>query len=197
MPERFERLTIMNTWLHHEGYEYTDAIRNWNKNWHDGGLFARETPNVGLLMAMTAGLLSRDDTFSHLIAGTLPDFPDEASRQMHDAYLAPFRGLDDGAYNGARRFPLSLPMDSYDNGNGAAQTRHYRLLLDWNKPVHFIWGSADDVFTESWGRAWASRLEHVPGGASFDAIDDAGHFLQNTHGAEVARLLLARMARES
>ena len=26
MPERFERLVIMNTWLHHEGYEYSDGL---------------------------------------------------------------------------------------------------------------------------------------------------------------------------
>ena len=30
MPERFSRLCIMNTWLHHEGYEYSEGIRNWN-----------------------------------------------------------------------------------------------------------------------------------------------------------------------
>lgn len=30
MPERFERLIILNTWLHHDGYEYTRALRTWN-----------------------------------------------------------------------------------------------------------------------------------------------------------------------
>ena len=30
MPDRFERLIVMNTWLHHEEYEYTDALRGWN-----------------------------------------------------------------------------------------------------------------------------------------------------------------------
>ena len=39
MPERFERLVIMNTWLHHEGYEYSDGIRNWHSNWHEGAVF--------------------------------------------------------------------------------------------------------------------------------------------------------------
>ncbi|MFP3948484.1 MAG: alpha/beta fold hydrolase [Longimicrobiales bacterium] len=29
MPQRFERLIILNTWLHHEGYEYTQALRRW------------------------------------------------------------------------------------------------------------------------------------------------------------------------
>ena len=55
------------------------------------------------------------------------------------------------------------------------------------KPVNFIWGCTDDVFTEAWGRTWAERMK-----ASFDPIADAGHFLQNTHGAEVARLILER-----
>jgi haloalkane dehalogenase len=106
---------------------------------------------------------------------------------MYAAYRAPINGLPDSAFNGLRRFPLSIPLDSYDNGNGAAQTHHYRTLLNWNKPVHFIWGCSDDVFTESWGRAWAAQMN-----ASFDPIADAGHFLQNTHGAEVARHILNR-----
>ena len=196
MPERFERLTIMNTWLHHEDYEYSDAIRNWNQNWHEGGLFAREKPNVGLLMAMSAGLLSREDTFPHLVGGTLPEFTNDDAKAMHDAFLAPFRGLDDAAWNGARRFPLSIPIDSYDNGNAAAQELHYRLLLAWDKPLHFIWGGADDVFTEAWGREWASRFDNVPGGTTFDLLPDAGHFLQNTHGDQVASLLLERIEGE-
>ena len=28
-PDRFARLVILNTWLHHEGYEYSPAIRLW------------------------------------------------------------------------------------------------------------------------------------------------------------------------
>jgi haloalkane dehalogenase len=189
MGNRFNRLVIMNTWLHHEGYEYSEAIRNWNQNWHEGGLFAREKPNVGLLMAMSAGLLSREAMVPALVQGVIPDFETEAAKQIHDAFLAPFKGLPDEAYNGARRFPLSIPMDSYDNGNAAAQEHHYEVLLKWDKPVHFIWGCTDDVFTEAWGREWAKRMS-----GSFDPIPDAGHFLQNTHGKEVAGFILEKFA---
>jgi haloalkane dehalogenase len=35
-PERFSRLVIMNTWLHHEAYAYTDALRRWNAGWKHG-----------------------------------------------------------------------------------------------------------------------------------------------------------------
>jgi haloalkane dehalogenase len=188
MPERFARLVIMNTWLHHPEYEYSEAIRNWNRNWHEGGLFCRERPNVGLLMALSAGLISREVAFPALVSGAQPALSGAAT-DMVRAFLAPVLGLPDAAYNGLRRFPLSIPFDSYDNGNGAAQTHHYRTLLGWKKPVNFIWGCADDVFTEAWGRQWASRMH-----ASFDAIADAGHFLQNTHGAIVAAHILRRMA---
>ena len=60
MPERFSRLTIMNTWLHHGEYVYSEAIRHWNKNWHAEGLFYREKPDVGILLVLSAGLIGND-----------------------------------------------------------------------------------------------------------------------------------------
>ena len=70
-----------------------------------------------------------------------------------------------------------------------AQTEHCRTLLAWRKPAHFVWGGADPVFTEPWGRAWAERM-----GATFDVIPEANHFLQNTHGAEAAEHIRRRIA---
>lgn len=183
MPERFARLVIMNTWLHHPEYEYSAAIRNWNQNWHEGGRFYRETPDVGLLLVLSAGLAGPEVIFPALAEGKDPGLTGKAA-QMYQGFSAPYRGLDDNGFNGFRRFPLSIPVDSYDNGNGAAQTHHYRTLLQWDKPVNFVWGCADDVFTESWGRQWAAQMH-----ASFDAIPDAGHFLQNSHGKETAALI--------
>ena len=116
---------------------------------------------------------------------------EKLSGEIADIYYgfsAPHRGLPDEAYNGCRRFPLSIPVDSYDNGNGAAQTHHFEILKNWSKPVHFIWGIEDEIFTESWGREWADRM-----GASFDPIAGASHFLQNTHGRELAECILARI----
>ena len=191
MPERFERLTIMNTWLHHAEFEYSPAIRNWNRNWHDGGLFCRETPDVGLLLLISAGLLDRDAMVKGIVEGVKPELEGTAA-QMYRGFAAPFAGLADGAYNGLRRFPLSICFDNYHGGNGAAQTMHYRSLLEWPKPVHFIWGCQDDVFTQAWGETWARQM----GDASFDGLADAGHFLQNTHGAMVVEKLLARIAGE-
>lgn len=77
------------------------------------------------------------------------------------------------------------PDEHFAGLAGFAFEPHYHRWQDLR--VHFIWGCDDDVFTESWGRAWASRLN-----ATFDGIAGAGHFLQNTHGREVAETLVAR-----
>jgi haloalkane dehalogenase len=190
MPERFSRLTIMNTWLHHPEYEYSEAIRSWNKNWHDDGLFCREKPNMGALMVMSAGLASREQAIGAIAQGGDLELEGEA-KNVYEGFLAPVQSMPDEAYNGMRRFPLSICFDNYDGGNGAAQTHFYKTLLNWKKPVHFIWGCSDDVFTEAWGRQWAAQMN-----ASFDPIPDAHHFLQNTHGAEVADFLLKRISEE-
>ena len=188
MPERFARLVIMNTWLHHPEYEYSPAIHRWNQAWQPGGNFHRDCPDIGLLMLISAGLLSPREALTGISSGIVPVLSD-AARAMHAAYIAPVRDMPDAAYNGFRRFPLSIPLDSYHNGNAAAQSFHYRTLLQFPRPVHFIWGCADDIFTEAWGRQWATQM-----GGSFDPIADAGHFLQNTHGDQVAGLLLERVA---
>lgn len=68
---------------------------------------------------------------------------------------------------------------------------HYNILLGADRPVHFVWGGADDVFVEAWGRTWAEGM-----GATIDVIPDAAHFLQNTDGPEVVGHILRRIAAE-
>ena len=187
MPERFERLCIMNTWLHHEGYDYSEGIRNWNQAWQPGGRFDLVCPDVALLLVLSAGLATPDVIFPALASGESPALSEEAER-VYQGFAAPYRGLPDAAFNGFRRFPRSIPMDSFDNGNAAAQQLHYKTLLTLALPVHFIWGCADNVFTENWGRTWSDRMQ-----GTFDPIQTAGHFLQNTHGPEVVEHLLRRI----
>jgi haloalkane dehalogenase len=185
MPERFDRLVILNTWLHHPGYQYSDGIVNWNRNWHSGGLFDRAEPDLGLLLVMSAGLMDAGDFTAALVEGKDPGLSGTAL-EIYQGFSAPYQGLPDEGYNGFRRFPLSIPLDSYHNGNAAAQTLHYRTLLEWDKDCRFIWGCQDNVFTEAWGREWAARMN-----APFHALEDAGHFPQNTHGERVVELILS------
>jgi haloalkane dehalogenase len=185
MPERFDHLVIMNTWLHHTSYEYSEGIRNWNAGWHEGGTFDLRQPELGLLLVLSGGLAGPEVIIPAITQGRDPGLTGIAA-DVYKGFSAPFRGLPDEGYNGARRFPLSIPLDSPDNGNAEAQNLHYRTLLDWKKGVQFIWGCADDVFTEAWGKDWAARMN-----ARFEGLADAGHFLQNTHGEKVVELILA------
>ena len=184
MPERFDHLVIMNTWLHHPEYEYSEGIRRWNAGWQQGGNFDRPEPDLGLMMVMSAGLMSREQYVPAFMQGEDPQLSGAAAA-MYQGFAAPYKGLPDAGYNGFRRFPLSIPLDSYHNGNAAAQTMHYKTLLQWNKSCHFIWGCTDDVFIEDWGRQWAQQMN-----APFDGIPDAGHFPQNTHGERLVELIL-------
>lgn len=187
MPTRFERLVIMNTWLHHDGFVYARGTTSWIRHWNEGGLFCRPKPNVAPLLAFANGHITREQMIQAIAADDAPKLSGEAAN-TYAAYAAPFSGLDDAAHNGLRRFPLSIPVDNPSNGNAAAQAHHYQTLLDWKKPAHFIWGIEDDGFTETWGRTWSERM-----GGTFDRIVGAGHFLQESHGAVVAETLLQRI----
>jgi len=191
-PERVARLVIMNTWLHHDDYRYTEALRNWNAQWKPGGFFDRNLPDplsVGLLMLMATQRLPRESIMALVTGGVQPQI-DAATDAIRRGYDAPFAGLDARALAGARRFPLSLPFDNPVGGAAAAQAEWFASLQTWTKPIHFIWGGADDVFTEEWGRSWAN---HYPQ-ATFDFLAGAGHFLQDTRGDEIADVFLRRCA---
>jgi len=174
-PERFARLVIMNTWLHHDGYPYTEALRRWNESWHPGHTMDR-LQGCGFVL---------QHYVTHHPRGSNPQSPEE----VFAAYEAPFP--DRAAKAGPRRFPLSLPFDNPEGGNAADQARCFATLAGWRKPIHFVWGVRDDVFTEQWGRDWAARFAQ----ATFDPVD-AGHFLLESHGREVVELLLQRIQEE-
>ena len=190
-PERFARLVIMNTWLHHEGYDYTPALRQWNQQWQADGLFGASIPDklpIGWFMMLPLGAMQPRDLFAIINDGVYPPLtPEQAA--VRRGYDAPFAGLGREGFAGPRRFPLSLPFDDPRGGAADDQARHFAALTSWSKPIHFIWGGADAVFTEAWGRQWAAQYAQ----ATFDLLPAAGHFLQETHGAEIAEIVLARL----
>ncbi len=189
--ERFARLVVMNTWLHHDGFEYTPAIRRWHAGWNPGGLFAEMTPDplsIGWFLQVSLGAIDPAAISGIVRDRRYPDLPPaaEATRRGYDA---PFAGLGKDGLTGARRFPLSLPFANPEGGAATRQAMIFERLAGWRGPIHFVWGGADDVFTADWGRAWAARFPQ----ATFDLLPDAGHFLQDTHGGEIARLVLGHI----
>jgi len=190
-PERFAHLVIMNTWLHHEAYTYTRALRRWNAQWHPDGLFGANVPDrisLGWFMMVASGHMPARALYA-MIEGQAPPAQAPEHEAVRRAYDAPFEGLGYEGHAGPRRFPLSLPFDNPLGGNADGQAKDFEALLGWQKPIHFIWGGADDVFTEAWGRDWAS---HYPQ-ARFDLVPEAGHFLQETHGELIADLFLSQI----
>lgn len=188
MPERFSRLVIMNTWLHHDGYEYSPGILNWIRQNEPGGLFRDNVParfGWGSLMAVGTRRVSAQDGLFPILRGDKAVLPPDAEA-VRAAYDAPFAGLGDDAVTGPRQFPLSIPVHDHERGDGDAQARHFAAINATSLPVNFVWGLTDDVFTGDWGRRWHSQIPH----ATWDAFDDAGHFLQDTHGDRIARLVL-------
>ena len=191
MPERFDRLVVMNTWLHHAAYDYTDALRQWNAQWRPDGLFAASIPeklSLGWFMMLPLGHMKPADLFGIITTGSHPPLTSEQDA-VRRGYDAPFEGLGVDGHAGPRRFPLSLPFDNPLGGAAEDQARWFKALLAWEKPIHFIWGGTDAIFTETWGRTWAAHYRQ----ASFDLLPDAGHFLQETHGEAIAQIFLERI----
>jgi haloalkane dehalogenase len=73
MPNRFERLIIMNTWLHHGGYEYCENVNKWITAWEDNGFFAHKKPDVALIPLLDAGLITRKDFYEASVSGITPE----------------------------------------------------------------------------------------------------------------------------
>lgn len=196
LPERFERLVIMNTWLHHDGCEYSEAIRDWIERNSPGGMLREHIPGRlgwGHVVAMATGRVSPADVFGPILTGGEPaPFPVEAE-QVRAAYSAPFDGLGEDGTIGARQFPLCIPINDHQRGNGDAQAEHFAAICAMDLPAHFVWGLADRVFTGEWGQQWHGWMRR----ATWDAFDDAGHFLQDTHGARIAEIVLGHVAADA
>ncbi|MFZ9929781.1 MAG: alpha/beta fold hydrolase [Ilumatobacteraceae bacterium] len=187
MPERFERLVIMNTWLHHEGFEYSPGILQWIQQNLPGGLFRDNVPTKflwGTLMAMSTGRVSPQNSLFKILGGETPDLSTDAN-EVRRAYDAPFEGLGEPGVTGPRRFPMSIPVHDPVAGNAEVQSRHFEMVNATTLPVHFVWGVNDNVFTRDWGRKWHGLIQH----STWHEVE-AGHFLQDTNGAEIVAHVL-------
>ncbi len=187
MPERFSRLVIMNTWLHHAAYEYSPGIQQWIAQNSPGGLFRDNIPskfNWGTLMAIATSRATPQDSLFKEAMGEPGDYS-AAARAVKDAYDAPFIGLGDEAVAGPRRFPMSIPFHDPTAGNATVQEQHFAVVNATTLPVHFVWGTNDNVFTTEWGRTWHAHIPH----ATWNEVP-AGHFLQDTHGPEIVGFVL-------
>ena len=153
-PDRFARIYVFNTWLHHEGYEYSDGIRRWRAAATDPARLGGDMPTG----AVVAGTIRR---------------PGHDAAVVVRSFDAPFTTYESKA--GARAFPTMLPFEQPERGGASQQQRCRATLASWTGcPVHLAFGDGDIVFTYEQAQTWAAEIPD----ATLDRIPDAGHFVQ-------------------
>jgi haloalkane dehalogenase len=151
--DRYERLLILNTWLHHDEFEYSEGVRAWRA------------------AAIDPAFLGGDMPVGNIVVGTM-------RREGHDnallakAFEAPFDGEPSKA--GARMFPVCIPFAEPELGDGDLQARAREALREWGIPVHLAFADADPIFPFESAEEWATEIP----GATLDRIQGAGHFVQ-------------------
>ena len=150
--DRYERLFILDTWLHDERFEYSPGVRRWREMAIDPAQLGGDMP-TGFIVTLTLQRPGHDvDLLTRAFDAPFPDYASKA---------------------GARRFPVCIPFGEPGLGDADLQAQARARLRTVEVPIHVAFADSDPIFPEAWGRQWATEL-----GASFDRIERAGHFLQ-------------------
>jgi haloalkane dehalogenase len=110
------------------------------------------------------------------------------SEAVRRGYDAPFP--EERFKEGARAFPQLVPA-APDAREAEGNRRAWEVLAAWEKPLLTLWGEKDAIMAGA-DRAFRRR---VPGAAGQPhQTFDAGHFIQEDAGSELARAMVAWLA---
>ena len=163
--DRFKRIVAANTGLATGNRAPSEAFLKWQR-------YSQETTRFHV------GGIVKGACVTELSAGVIA------------AYDAPFP--DDRYKEGARQFPVLVPT-SPDDPAAPANRKAWEVLREWDKPFLTAFSDQDPVMRGG-ERPFQSR---VPGakGQPHTTITNAGHFLQEDRGEELARVVVDFVAR--
>lgn len=163
LPERFARLVIMNTGLPTGETKPTEGFLNWRK-------YVENTPDLPIGQLIRRSLAPGNQLANDVIA----------------AYDAPFPSSEYKV--GAQVWPLLVPIELGDPG--ASQMRKAKeVLTTWTKPA-FVAFSDSDPITRGGDRFFRKIIPTAVKEEEI-TIEQAGHFLQEEKGHEIAEHILA------
>jgi len=167
IPEKIARLVIMNTGLPAGEGKMPEAFMRWRA-------FVERTPDLPV------GMIIRNST---VMGNNLPP-------EILAAYEAPFPDITYKA--GARAWPLMVPI-KYDDPAAAELRKARDALKQWDKPALVMFSDKDPI--TAGGDKFFRAL--IPGAKNQPeiVIKDAGHFLQEDKGEEIAGHILEFMER--
>ncbi|MGB0839329.1 MAG: haloalkane dehalogenase [Chitinophagales bacterium] len=163
MPERFNRLVVANTGLPTGDHEMPKAFKQWQQ-------FSQTVEHFPV------GMILQNSTVRKLTDAEI------------NAYKAPFP--DDSYMAGARIFPALVPTTP-DNAESANNRAAWQVLMQWQKPCLTLFSDKDPV--TKGGQRPFEKL--VPGTKEqpHQIITNAGHFLQEDKGKEIAEIMVEWM----
>jgi haloalkane dehalogenase len=158
--ERFSRIVLSNGGLPTGEQGMSEAFLTWRK-------FSRESPNFDV------GRLIQGATTTNL------------TKDIIDGYDAPFP--DDTYKAGARILPSLVPI-SIEDPEHKANKKASEQFLQWEKPFLTCFSDSDPI-TRGGDRFWKNN---IPGakGQNHTTIENAGHFVQEDKGPELANLII-------
>jgi haloalkane dehalogenase len=163
--DRFARLVIMNTALPDGHYKMADAFMQWQNAAKEMG----DSNRKGLLdIGLKGG-----------------GFVSRLAPEIMAAYYAPFP--DPKYMAGAAIWPVLVPVRP---GDPAASTMSdaQKVLKTWRKPALVMFSDRDPV-TAGWDKVFRELIPSAKDQPEM-TIKDAGHFLQEDKGEEVAQNIM-------